>query len=429
MRFRCTICGQEFSKEELPEKCPICGADKSVFAQIADAADTKNTAERFVIVGGGAAGFTAAKAIRDRNKTATIMLICGEEVIPYNRPGLSNALADGRSVEKLALGDYDYYIREKIVPIAYAKAEHIDAENKQVVMEDGERLDYDRLLLATGANAFNPVAKVEGAIPMSVLRTYADAQFIIQQASGKRVIIIGGGILGIEAVVALKKRGCDVTVLERGNRIVAVQADAHASELMVEALRTQGVGVMLNTSVASLDATGAMLADGTHIDADFALVSAGVRSEVTLARQLGLEIGRGIVVNDGMQTSMTDVYAAGDCAEYDGRVIGLWSAAVEQGKVAGAQMAGDTGARYQPILASTYFDGLGVKLFSAGRYNEDGLDAEVLEDVQNHLYKKLFFEGERFVGAVLYGNLKPAARVLSLLKENASKEQAMELLR
>lgn len=426
-QWKCTICGQVFEGDEPPERCLVCGAPASAFVEIRpEQAFRLDSNEKFVIIGGGAAGLSAAKAIRERNHTAQITLICGEGMLPYHRPALSGMLADERAIESAFVEEYDFFIEKRIIPIAYALVERIDRENKQVIMEDGERFDYDLLLIATGANAFNPVKREENSIPVSTLRTDRDARGIIQAAKANRVIIVGGGILGVEAAAALDRRGCQITIFDLGDRLIKMQADERASQLMAGALAARGIDIRYGVSVDRADETGAVLTDGTHLDADFILVSAGVRSEVSLAREAGLPINRGILVDATMCTEDNSIYAAGDCAEFEGRVIGLWSAATDQGAVAGAAMARDPDAHYVPSLISTYFDGLGVRLFTAGRYNGPELELESRE--QDGVYRALYCEDGKLVGAVYYGQTDGAAETIALIEKRAPLHEALKLI-
>lgn len=425
-QWRCTICGYMHEGQTPPERCPVCSAGAEAFERVKKDISSHDTQQRFVIVGSGAAGFAAAKAIRARNKTGSIHLISGEERIAYSRPSLSAFVGGRQTEESMTLADYDFYIESRIIPIAYARVERVDREKKEVVMEDGFRFGYDKLLLATGANAFNPVKSAEDAIPVSSLRHIEDARFILKHAPGKRVLIVGGGILGIEAAVSLKAQECEITILDRGDRIIKAQADARASELLEEKLRAAGIGIEYGLSVDTADARGALLTDGSHRQADFILVSAGVRSETGLARDAGLAVDRAIVVDDRMRTGDEDIYAAGDCAEFDGKPGGLWTTAMAQGEVAGAQMAGDDSVRYVPPVISTFFSGLGARLFSAGRYPEGDLGKEIVE--REGVYRKLFFEGDVLIGAVFFGDTSKMAEVIRGIGAGVTKEEALQWL-
>lgn len=428
-RWKCTICGQIFIGDTPPVPCPICGASEDAFVLLEETPSVdyfKDTLDRFVIIGGGAAGLEACKAIRLRNNTCTIRLIAGEGIIPYNRPALSDVLADGYSFEAIALEPFEFYRLNRIELTATAKVESIDPEACIVHLTSGQTFPYDKLLIATGANPFNPIARTDDAIPSFTLRTFTDVGKIEAAARGKRAIVVGGGILGLEAALALTELGASVTVLELSDRLLALQADAVASERIRHALDKKGVRSITGKSVKHLTATGAILTDDSALEADCAVVSIGVRSEITLGKQLGLCIGRGIQVDGFMRTSMPDVFAAGDCAEYDGRVMGLWSVASCQGQIAGAAMAGDFSAFYEPAVPATAFDVGELSMFSAGTLN--GKASLTREDEQTGTYRKLYFAEGKLVGAMFVGDIQKSGQAIAMIQQGANAEDAKELL-
>ena len=202
-RWRCLVCGQIFEGTEPPVPCPVCGAGKDAFEPVSDngPAFSNNTDQSFVIIGGGVAALETAKAIRERDHTASIRVICGEGTFPYNRPALSDVIADGFSFQSITLEPFSYY-GENHIEMIFDEAVSIDKADKTVALKNGAQLHYDKLCIAVGANAFNPLKSGEETIPCSVLRTFDDSQQILEQAAGKPVIVLGGGILGIEAAVA-----------------------------------------------------------------------------------------------------------------------------------------------------------------------------------------------------------------------------------
>lgn len=417
-RWKCTVCGEVFYGERPPIPCPICGASEDAFIELpplTESAFRKDTLDRFVIIGGGAAGINAAKAIRARNISCTISIVAGEGLLPYNRPALTDVLADGLSFDNIALDDFDYYSINKLELITDALAERIAADEKVVYLSGGRKLPYDKLLIATGANSFNPLKRDQDAIPMFTLRHYSDALSISDSCAGKRAIVVGGGILGLEAALALKELGATVTVFELSERALPLQADARASKAITQAFTRFGINIITQKSVARFTQLGAILTDETEIEADCALVSIGVRSDIALAQTAGLTTERGIVVDEFMRTSGADIFAAGDCAQYSGRVQGLWAAAVEQGQLAGAAMAGDFSACYSPIVPATSLEVGEVKLFSAGTL---GSKRHITyEDAQSCTYRRLYIEGDRLTGAVFVGDTSKSAEVIARIAD------------
>lgn len=430
-KWKCTICNYVYEGETPPDICPICGAPASAFVRVTETAFafSKDTAEAFVIVGGGAAAFEAAAAIRKRNKTAIITMICGEGVLPYNRPGLSDLIGEGLLFDDILLQGKAFYDENKIELMIGSKAASVDRAAKTVLLEDGRAVPYDKLLIATGANSFNPVPSGKDAVPLFTLRRYADALAIMHAAKkGSRAVIVGGGILGVEAAIALNMRGVAVTVLEQSDRILKNNADSAAAAVIHDYLAGLGIGVITNASVDSCTQTGVSLKDGSVLEAYFVIVSAGVRPETTLAREAGLAVGRGIVVNASLQTADPYVYAAGDCAEVDGKVYGLWSSSVSQGAAAGASMAGEP-LSYVPVIPATALELPGLSLFSAGNVNLDGAHTVTSAGGPENIYKKLVFDASgRLCGVVLVGDVGLSAAAMSLIEKGAFKKEALSLL-
>ena len=428
-KWRCLVCGQVFEGEEPPVPCPVCGAGRDAFEPAAgeEAPPFRlDTQEKFVIIGAGAAGFECAKALRQRNHTASITLIGQEDPMPYNRPALSDVIADGYSLPNVLLESYDFFEANQISLITGETVAAVDLERKTVQTQSGETYAYDKLCVATGAAPFNPIKRPDNGVPVKTLRTFEDAQEIIRLAQGKNVLVVGGGILGLEAAAALRERGCKVTVVELADRILALQADAAGSQAVREGFEQLGISVHTGKTVKDVTESGAVLTDGTVLEADMILVSIGVRSNLGLIQAMGLQCGRGVIVNEWMETSQKDVYACGDCAEFSGRVPGLWPVAVSQGQAAGAAMAGDRESPYTPPIASLVFEYAGIHLFSAGNVKDETETRLTLHDRKN--YKLLYFQQGKLCGTLFLGDLKGVGRALALLEKGAGLSEAAGLL-
>ena len=412
-KYKCTVCGQIF-EGDAPDVCPICGAGREAIEEIGVVSDfNRDTLEKFVIIGGGIAGLECAKAIRQRNKTADITMVCGEGVIPYNRPMLSKLLAYGLPFETLAAEPYDYYIKHGIKLICDASVSKIRTSDKTAELTDGRSLDYDKLCIATGANANNPINNTDGSIPVLVLRTLRDALELERVGKSSKIFIVGGGILGIEAAAGLKKMGADITVLERGDRIIKQQADEETSLRLTEALEKAGIRILLNISVEKVCEGKVHFTNGTNEAADIVLASAGVRSEISLAAEAGLAADRGIIVDNCMRTSEKDVFAAGDCAQLAGHLGGLWATSAPQGEIAGSVMAGDESAAYEQPVITTLFEEAGASMFICGRINGDDLRYEI--ESSAYAYSKLAYSGEKLAGFILFGDISRAYELKSVI--------------
>lgn len=379
----------------------------------------------YLIIGGGVAGLEAAKAIRKADPEKPLAIISKENHCPYSRPGLSQILATGAQFDSLLLEKETYYPEHAIDLLRGKEAVSIDAWKKQVMLSDGSALPYARLLLATGANPFNPIKAEPDGIPVKVLRRYEDAIDLFSQARGRRVLLVGGGILGLEAAESLHKIGAQVTVVEYTHRILPLQTDETASALLAQKLEAMGISLIFNHSALKVLPGGAELDDGSVVPADMVLASMGVRSEVGLAASIGLALNRGIVVDENMRTSHADIWAAGDCAEFDGRVQAMAGAARLMGAAAGASMAGQDDKPYHPFAPATMFRVDDFSLFSAGNVSAEPEEELVRQD--GPLYRRLFFMDGRLTGALFIGKY-PAGKIMQALAQGLPKEQAAPLL-
>lgn len=429
-QWRCMICNEVFEGDTPPDLCPVCGASSSAFTEVAEQESqfTKNSSEKFVIIGGGVAGLECAKAIRARNSDCQITMVCGEGVLPYNRPALSDVLEDGMSFPSILLQEEDWYRQNKIDLVMGNPATSIDRYGKLVHLANEDFLPYDKLALATGAKAFCPVPASNGGIPVFTLRSYQDVVQILEKAnSSQRAVVVGGGILGLEAAIALQEHNLKITVVELADTILSAQADRYASEIIKENLEKKGMAIKNGLSVTGVTATGVQLSDQSSLEADFVLVSAGIRSETTLAQQCGLNVNRGIVVDSTMKTNDPNIFAMGDCAEFEGKTLGLWSTASVQGQTAGAAMAGDTIA-YVPIPPATVFEGASISLFSVGNVRVKFSKEISYFDRYQRVYKNLIFDHRQLAGVVLLGDISNSAKAISAVAAGCGKKEALELI-
>jgi len=432
-KWKCEVCGQIFEGDAPPVPCPVCGAGEDAFVELLEEekVNYKHTNERFLIIGGGAAALETAKAIRHRNKTANIVMLSEEEYLPYNRPALSDVVGDGLSLAAIELEDMSFYKANDIALLNGVKVTSIDP-NKQIVwMDNGGQVPYDKLCFATGATANNPIKMVGNCVPTCVLRKYEDAMKILEQACGKKVAVIGGGILGIEAAVALRERGCSVTVYEMQPYILKAQLDEWTANKVRTVLESKNIKVFTSVNISHIDEDGIVLSDESKENFDYIIVSAGIRPNISVAKEAGILCGRGILVNEQMMTNMPNVYAAGDCAEFEGRIQGLWATAVAQGMVAGANMNGDHDKIYRSIVAATSFEGLSMQFFSAGNVSEEHGETVIHRNDYNEysqVYRKLIFHEKKLVGAIFFGDTSGSGKVISLIDSQAHLQEAVQVL-
>lgn len=357
-----------------------------------------------VVIGGGIAGLSAAQSARETDSEARITLVCGEGCLPYYRPRICQVLS-GLDQAKLLVRSEEWFTANRIQPLL-VRATNVGRDLRQVRLADGSVLPLDRLVIASGGRGQVPEAEGNERENVFCLRTLADIQRL-RPYTGP-LVIVGDGLLGLEAAWHLSRSGRSVTVIGRNNRLLPRQLDKEGSVFLLELTERAGVRVALNGQLAVVEDGRAVLADGRAFDAEATILAAGIKSVTNLAPALGLELGRGIKVDQRMQTSEPQVFAAGDCAEFDGRVSGLWTAAMAQGKVAGINAAGGS-AVYQPEPPAYQLNAMGTSLWSYGQVEaEEGYSRR--DAGQGH-FAKVFLSQGRLVGAELIGNTAGSSRL------------------
>ncbi len=426
---KCLVCGAIFDSSL--EECPVCGVGPENFVPAGDAGSgyQKDTDRSYLILGGGVAGLEAARAIRERDKTGRITIISGAEHLPYNRPMLTKALLSDFSDNQMAVEQASWFTENEIRFIPGTFVESIDPAQK-FVKAGGAVYAYDKLIYALGSYCFVPPFKGAELDKVVAIRTIEDAARIKNMIPNIRTAaVIGGGVLGLEAAWALRRAKLEVTVIEGAPALMARQLNPAASALMKTIAEDAGIRVLTAASTAEINAEGVLLADGTLIPAELVIVSTGVRSNLGPAQTAGLEIGRSIKVNDHMETSLPDIYAAGDCAEYNGINYALWSQSVEQGKTAGANAAGDD-VSYETVDGALAFNGMNTSLFAIG---DNGNDPAKLyktvetTDLRRRHYEKYTFDKNRLVGVILVGDTSRLAELTMKVKEHAKFSDVIKL--
>ncbi|NVN87663.1 MAG: NAD(P)/FAD-dependent oxidoreductase [Rhodopseudomonas sp.] len=382
--------------------------------------------ESLVIIGNGMA---AVRLVEELAKSAlgryAIAVIGEEPRLAYNRVLLSSVLAKEVSRAEIELRPAQWW-RDRGVTLLYGQtATAIDADIRRVKLASGATLPYTKLVLATGSKPIR--LNVPGMALPGVLtfRDLADVVAIEQAAAGhKKAVVIGGGLLGLEAAYGLAKAGADVSVVHLMDRLMERQLDPRAAMMLKRAVEDKGIAVHLGadtTGIIGTDRVEAVsFADGSRIDADLVVVAAGIRPNVELARSADLAIGRGIVVGDHLQTSKAGIYAIGECAEHRGNCYGLVEPAYEQARALASHLAGRDGAYHGSVLA-TNLKVSGVSLFSAGDFiGAPGTEQIVLSDPGVGSYKKLVIADDRLVGAVLFGDTADGLWYLDLIRSGQS---------
>jgi len=378
--------------------------------------------EPLVIVGNGMA---AARLVDELAKTAlgryAVAVIGDEPRLAYNRVLLSSVLAGETGSHEIELRPADWW-RHRGVTVRYGyRVTEIDTGRRELKIEGEESVEYSKLVLATGSTPLR--LNVPGA-DLSGVHTFRDSRdvdlLLTLAAARKRVVVVGGGLLGLEAAYGLAKAGAPVTLLHLMDRLMERQLDLPAAELLKTLVERKGIRILLNASTARIHGEGHVeaveLADGSCIEADAVIFAAGIKPNVALAKDAGIAVNRGIVVNDVMQTALPDIFALGECAEHRGTCYGLVEPAYEQARVLARHLAGRSAA-YQGSIVSTNLKVSGVSVFSAGDFTGgDGSESLVLTDRRRGTYKKLVIADGRLTGAVLIGDTVDALWYIELIR-------------
>lgn len=424
---KCLVCGEIFDSSL--EICPVCGVGKENFVPVdAEASDfRRDSSEFYVILGNGAAGLQAAKAIRERDRTGSILMISNEPYPTYNRPMLTKSMVAELRAEDIAVEAASWYEENRVILLLNKEVTAIDTKEKEVVLSGDMRCKYTKLIYATGSECFIPPIPGADKEEVIAIRRMKDIEKIdAMLGKVKHAVVIGGGVLGLEAAWELKKAHIQVTVLELAPQLMGRQLDEHASDLLREISESCGIRIHTGVQIASVEGengvTGVKLSDGTIHPAELVIVSAGVRANTALAASLGAEINRGVVVNSFMETSVENVYACGDCAEYEAINYAIWPQAVEQGKVAGANAAGDS-LEYRTVSAGLSFHGMNTALYAIGDNGKNpNLIYKTMEllDRGKKQYEKYYFLNNRLCGAILIGDTSKMARVTEAVEQKVS---------
>ena len=379
-----------------------------------------------VMIGNGMAGCRTLEELIKLAPDLYELTVFGSEPHPnYNRILLSPVLAGEMRVQDIVLNDLEWYRSNRITLHTGRRVARIDRIARKVVAEDGTEASYDRLLLATGSNPF--VLPVPGRDLPGVVsyRDIADTEAMIEACKRYRhAVVIGAGLLGLEAANGLALRGMDVTVVHLMPWIMERQLDRAAAGMLQQSLEAKGLKFLLEKQTQALIAgesgrvCALQFADGTTIPAELVVMAAGIRPNVDLARAAGLHCGRGVVVNDTMQTYDPRIYAVGECAEHRGTAYGLVAPLFEQAKVCATHLANFGIGRYAGSVVSTKLKVTGIDVFSAGDFSGGpGFEEIMLHDPHGGVYKKLVVQEDRIVGAVLYGNTVDSSWYLQLMRD------------
>ncbi len=388
--------------------------------------------KKYVIVGNGVAGTTAAENIRKLDQEGTITILTNEDLPFYYRIRLNEYLAGDLEEKDLLAKKTEWYKGHQIDLRLRSPVVSGDPQKRVLISKDNEEFVYDKMLVATGSHSFIPPisgAKTKGVFS---IRSIEDCREILGWTQKARdVVLIGGGLLGLEAGNALRKAGLKVTVVEFFPRLLPRQLDVEGAKRLQAIMEAMGFAFRLGAKTQEITGdnkvSGVLLEGGERLDVQMVVISAGVRPNMELARPLGLETDKGIKVNERLETNQPDIYAAGDVAEFRGMPYGIWPAAMEQGKIAGTNMAGGDSIYEGTTMANT-LKVVGVDLASAGEIDAEGkFDSRVV--TEENIYKKIVIDNNRIIGCIMLGDKKGFNQITRMMSDKRNIKETKDQLK
>ena len=350
---------------------------------------------KYLIIGNGIAGLSAAKEIRIKEKDSSILIISSENYLTYYRVRLTEALEKGIEKEELIVNNEAWYKENNIDIMLNTRVQTIKEDENKIVLENGEEISYEKLLLSTGGKPFTPPIKGKEKKGVFTLRTLEDLESIREYIKDKKdIVVVGGGLLGLEAAWAIKEQGKNVSVVEFAPYLLPRQLDEELGKKLEERLKAEGLNIFVPALTKEI--LGQESVDSIELDmdrtikADAVIISTGIRANIE------------ILEGTSIKTNIPNIYSAGDAAEYEDSIVGLWTTSMEQGKIAGLNMTGES-LEYTGIKPFTRLSLKDIKIFSAGDISE--YDELHLNNEEEN-YKKIFTRDNKIIGGILFGDLK-----------------------
>jgi nitrite reductase (NADH) large subunit len=387
---------------------------------------------RYLIIGNGVAGTTAAENIRANDPDGEITIVTDEDLPFYYRIRLNDCLAGEIKEQELIAKKKQWYSDNNIALQLNTRITGADQTAKTIHTTNKETLAYDKLLVATGSHPFVPPIKGNEKKNVHTLHTVRDVREIaLSCRQCKEVVLIGGGLLGIETGFALSKLGKKITIVEFFPRLLPRQLDTEGAQRLCTMLEQMNfsfrLGAVAKEITGMAGAQGVLLEDGELLPAQTVIISAGVNPNLELAKMLNLDCDKGIKVDENLRTSQPDIYAAGDVIEFNGITYGLWIAALEQGKIAGNNITGNK-TKYNGTVLSSTLKVAGIDLASAGNIDEEKrYTAKIVTSAE--IYKKVVLEDDRAIGCIMLGTKKNFNRInRAIATEESIRKELDELL-
>ena len=387
---------------------------------------------KVVIIGGCIAAKEAAGAIRDNDTSCLITIISSEDYLPYYRPMLSRAIGQELTKTRLYLAPESWYKERNIDLVLSTKISQILPDKNSVVATNGDTYDYTHLVIATGARNFIPIPDATDIEGVLSIRDYDDVvklRALLPRV--KKAVVVGSGLLGIEAAWELQQQNIDVKVIEFAPYVLPKQLDSEAALFLSEHLVERGVGLVCSSATENIlgteAVTGVKCSTGEEHPCDLLLFSTGAIPNIDLVKDTGIATDRGILVDQHMRTNIPNIYAAGDVAQNEYGTSGIWVPAMEMGKVAGSNIA-EKEMVYAPAFTSTMLTAFDTKIFSIGEISDDPLVmTETIIDPKKRFFKKIFAKDGVLIGAILIGDISQGTRLAKQLGV-ISLEDAKELI-
>jgi nitrite reductase (NADH) large subunit len=384
--------------------------------------------KRLAVVGNGMAGIACVEQVLKLGHDFDITIFGDETHVNYNRILLSSVLAGEKDTDDIVLNDIDWYRKHRLDVRLGVRVMAIDPANRTIDANDGSRLAYDNLILATGSKPLIPRIEGHRKDGVYVFRTLDDTRALIARTSASesgaplKAVVIGGGLLGLEAARGLQVRGCDVTVVHRSKALMSRQLDLTGGTYLRRAMESLGIRVLLERNTAAITGNGHVkgvrFSSGEEIAADLVVIAAGIRPNAELAAQCGLEVNDGIVVNDYLETSDPHIYAVGECTEHRGVTFGLVAPLYDQARVLAARLTKSETSPFEGATLATRLKILGVDVFSAGSFDESepGIEAIRFEDAALGVYRKVLLKDNKLHGVILIGDTSDESRYKTWLR-------------
>ncbi len=385
----------------------------------------------YVIIGNGIAGLSAAEEIRKNDEKSSVLIISREGYLTYMRPKLSHLLSKEVNTESLLVKNIEWYDSNSITRMLNKEVKNVNFKEKKIYTEtEDDVFCYDKLLITSGSRPFLPSIEGMNSDNSASLRNIEDLLKINEIMRGKEhVTVIGGGVLGIEAAVSFSDSGKKVSIVEFAPHLLSRQLDRDSSYIIEDLLKKRGISIHKGVAVNKIEENNQKLlltlSDGTFSETGFVLVSAGIIPEIDFVRNSELKINRGILVDSNMKTSVDSVFAAGDSAEFEGRVIGLWKPSSDMGKCAGKNMVVPGSAEFLTEAPPTMMNIDGTKVFSIGKFDLDNQIISSTEDTSS--FFKIFTENNMINGVILIGDTSKMSIFKNLVEKKVKIDKELLL--